>query len=123
MTSLPPPAFTHRLAVASLLALILLCVLWEAVVARSGPNTYWLALKALPLVLAVPGVLKARRYTMQWSTLLIWLYFTEGVMRAWSERGAVGVLALMEVVLSLLYFVAVVLFLRATAPAKATSSA
>jgi uncharacterized membrane protein len=122
MTSLPPPAFTHRLAVASLLALILLCVLWEAVVARSGPNTYWLALKALPLVLAVPGVLKARRYTMQWSTLLIWLYFTEGVMRAWSERGAVGVLALMEIVLSLVYFVAVVLFLRATTPAKAPSS-
>jgi uncharacterized membrane protein len=100
--------------VACLLALILLCLLWETVVAPIKPGSYWMAAKALPLALAVPGVLAGRRYTLQWSTLLIWLYFTEGAMRAWSDRGASAALALMELSLALIYFVAVVLFLRAT---------
>lgn len=111
---LPAPAVSHRIAVASLLALVLLCVLWEAVVAPVKPGSVWFALKALPIAVALPGVLRARRYTLQWSTLLIWLYFTEGVVRAFSDRGPSATLAMIEVVLALVYFAATVLFLRAT---------
>ena len=30
----------------------------------------------------LPGVLRARNYVMQWSVLLIWIYVTEGLVRA-----------------------------------------
>jgi uncharacterized membrane protein len=33
------------------------------------------------------GILRGKLYTYRWSTLLIWLYFTEGVVRAWSDGG------------------------------------
>ena len=32
------------------------------------------------------GLLKNRMYTYRWVSLLVWLYFTEGVVRAWSDR-------------------------------------
>ena len=35
-----------------------------------------------------PGLLRNRMYTYRWLSLLVWLYFTEGVVRAASDRGA-----------------------------------
>jgi hypothetical protein len=40
----------------------------------------------LPLALCVPGLLRHRMYTYRWLSLLVWLYVTEGVVRATSER-------------------------------------
>ena len=71
-------------------------------------------LKALPLMAPLFGVLRARRYTFQWSTLLIWLYFAEGAVRAYSDSGAAARLAVLETALSLGYFAAAVAYLRAT---------
>ena len=101
-------------ASASLIALIFLCVAWELWLApvRSGGST--LVLKALPLLAPLFGVLRGRRYTYQWSSMLIFAYFTEGVVRAWSERGASQVLAFAEIVLSLVFFTAAVCYARAT---------
>ena len=50
------------------------------------------------------GILKGRRYTYQWSSMFILLYFIEGVMRAWSDRGLSARLALGEIALSLVFF-------------------
>jgi uncharacterized membrane protein len=41
---------------------------------------------------------------IRWLSLLIWLYFMEGAVRATSEQGMGATLALLEVVLSLLIF-------------------
>jgi uncharacterized membrane protein len=106
------PARYHLVAIVSLIALIVLCVLWEALLAPVRPGSFWLAIKAAPLLLPLKGVMAGKRYTLQWSTLLIWLYFTEGVVRAFSDRGLAQRLAALEVGLSLVFFVAVVLFLR-----------
>ncbi len=89
-------------ATAALAALIALCLAWELWLAPLRPGGSLLALKALPLALPLGGILKGRRYTYQWSSMLILAYFAEGVMRAWSERGTSQSLAFLEIVLSLL---------------------
>ena len=99
---------------ATLLALIILCLAWEMWLAPLRPGGSLMALKALPLALPLGGVLSGRRYTYQWSSMLILAYFAEGVTRAWSETGASQTLALLEIVLSLTYFIAAVSYARAT---------
>jgi len=107
----PVVAWTQRVAVASLLGLILLGVLWELWLAPTGSGM--LALKVLPLTLALPGVLRRRLYTYRWVSLLVWLYFIEGVVRASGDRGLSAQLALLELVLTLALFAACALHVRA----------
>jgi uncharacterized membrane protein len=99
---------------ASLLALIGLCLAWELWLAPLAPGGTLLALKALPLALPLSGVLQGRRYTYQWSSMLILAYFAEGATRAWSERGVSQALAAAEIALSLAYFATAVSYARAT---------
>ncbi|MEQ1682639.1 MAG: DUF2069 domain-containing protein [Burkholderiaceae bacterium] len=101
---------TRTLALACLLALIALCLAWELWLAPTGRGT--LALKALPLVLAVPGVLAWRMYTFRWLSLVLWLYVAEGAVRAASDRGLGAPLALLEVVLCLVLFAACAAHIR-----------
>ncbi len=105
-------AATRWWAVGSLLALMLLCVAWELWLAPLRPGGSWLALKALPLCLPLVGLLKRRMYTYRWVSLVIWLYFTEGVVRAWSDPAPSRWLALIEVALCLSLFVACTLHVR-----------
>lgn len=101
---------TRTLALACLLALIALCLAWELWLAPTGRGT--LALKALPLALAVPGLLNWRMYTFRWLSLVLWLYVAEGAVRATSDRGLGAPLALLEVVLSLVLFAACAAHIR-----------
>jgi uncharacterized membrane protein len=101
-------------ASASLIALILLGLAWELVLAPVRPGGSWLVLKVLPLLAPLFGVLHGKRYTFQWTTLLIWLYFAEGVVRAWSDAAPAAWLALGEAALALAYFGAAVAYLRLT---------
>lgn len=109
------PLRALRLAAAgSLLGLLVLCLAWEMWIAPLRPGGSFLALKAAPLALAIPGILNGRRYTYQWSSMLILAYFAEGVVRAWSERGASQWLAAAEVALSLVFFASAVAYARLT---------
>jgi uncharacterized membrane protein len=99
-----PVLATCVLAVASALALIALGLAWELALAPTGART--LALKVVPLLLPIAGLLKLRLYTYRWTSLLAWLYFGEGAMRAVSGRGAEALLAAAEAGLSLLLFCA-----------------
>jgi uncharacterized membrane protein len=98
--------------VAALVALIGLCVAWELWLAPLPGGTGALAWKALPLTLAVTGMLRHRLYTYRWMSLLIWLYFTEGVVRAVSDRGTSQWLAGVEVALSTALFVGCLVYVR-----------
>jgi uncharacterized membrane protein len=102
----------HRAACACLLLLIALCLAWELWLAPLRPGGSWLVLKVVPLLLPLRGVLKRDNYTLQWSVLLIWLYFTEGAVRATSEHGLSQGLACVEVALALLYFACAAAYLR-----------
>jgi len=97
-------AWTRTVAVGALLALIALGLAWELWLAPLRPGGSWWALKVLPLALPLAGLLKRRMYTYRWVSLLVWLYFTEGVVRAASERGTSAVLAAVQVALCLLLF-------------------
>jgi uncharacterized membrane protein len=46
--------------------------------------------------------------------MLVLAYFAEGVVRAWSERGAAQALAGAEIALSLIFFAAAVSYAHAT---------
>ena len=104
--------WTRALAVGSLLGLILLGLVWELWLAPLRPGGSWLALKVLPLVLPLAGLLKRRMYTYRWVSLLVWIYFTEGVVRATSDRGPSAWLAALEVLLCLVLFTACALHVR-----------
>ncbi|MEO8121450.1 MAG: DUF2069 domain-containing protein [Rhodoferax sp.] len=109
----PPLVTTTRvLAVGSLLGLIVLGLAWELFLAPIRPGGSWLALKVLPLCIPLAGLLKNRMYTYRWVSLLVWVYFTEGAVRAYSDRPPGNYLAMLEVALCLSLFVACALHVR-----------
>jgi len=112
VTPAPEVALTRHLAVGSLMGLIVLCLTWELWLAPLRPGGSLLALKALPLCLPLAGLLKRRLYTYRWVSLLIWLYFTEGVVRAYSDPWPSQGLAGLEVLLCLTLFAACALHVR-----------
>jgi uncharacterized membrane protein len=59
-------------------------------------------------------LLAGTRYTYQWSSMFVLAYFTEGVMRAWGDRGASQALAGAEVLLTVVFFASVVGYARLT---------
>ncbi|HUQ75805.1 MAG TPA: DUF2069 domain-containing protein [Burkholderiales bacterium] len=101
-------------ASASLVGLVALCLAWELWLAPLRPGGSLIALKALPLAFPVRGVFAGRRYTYQWSSLLILAYFAEGITRGVAERGASQACAAAEVVLSVVFFAAAVAYSRLT---------
>lgn len=105
-TGLAAVSRSRRLAVGCTLGLIVLGLAWELWLAPLRPGGSWLALKVLPLTLPLAGLLKNRMYTYRWLSLLVWLYFTEGMVRATTEGGWSAVLAALEVLLSVLLFIA-----------------
>ena len=102
----------RRAASAALIGLIVLCLAWELWLAPLRPGGSLIALKALPLLLPLRGILRGDRYTYQWASMLILAYFAEGVTRAWSERGASQLLAGAEILLSVAFFAATVAYAR-----------
>ncbi len=90
----------------------MLCLAWELWLAPLRPGGSLVALKAAPLALPLPGILNGRRYTYQWSSMLVLAYFAEGVTRAWSERGLSQALAGAEIALSLAFFASAVAYAR-----------
>jgi uncharacterized membrane protein len=104
----------NLIASVSLIALIFLCLAWELRLAPIQPGGSWLLLKCLPLLAPLFGILNGRRYTYQWASMLILLYFTEGIVRAMTESGVAQWLAVAETALSLLFFGATVAYARLT---------
>jgi uncharacterized membrane protein len=95
----PSLRLARNATLASLLALLALCIAWETWLApmRHG-SLLWL--KGLPLLLPLAGVVRGRRYTYQWLCMFVLLWFVEGIMRSWGDHGMQRVLALFEVLLS-----------------------
>ncbi len=108
----------QKLSIALLLTLAVLGLVWELWLAPLRPGGSWLLLKVLPLLLPLRGLLHGRRYTFQWLSLFIWLYFTEGIVRATSDRGLSAVLGGVETALSVLLFASIAAYARVTAPSR-----
>ena len=95
---------SRAIALGALLGLIALGLAWELWLAPTGRGTW--AIKTLPLILCVRGVWRLRMVTYRWLCLLVWLYVTESLVRATTERGLSAWLAGAEGVLSLILFAA-----------------
>ena len=114
------PVFRHG-ATLSLVGLIVLCLLWELRIAPLRPGGSLLVLKVLPLLLPLRGVLKGNLYTLQWASMLILLYFMEGVVRAYSDPAPMSALmAGFEIALSVVFYLCAILYVR---PAKRAAKA
>ncbi len=117
----PREAFSRNLALVSLIALFVLCLAWELWLAPTGRGT--LAIKAVPLLLPMLGLWRYRLYTFRWLSLMVWLYFAEGAVRATSESGMSAWLASGEVLLSVAIFAACAMQVRQRlAAAKAATA-
>jgi uncharacterized membrane protein len=103
---------TRLIAVSCLIGLIVLGLVWELWLAPLRPGGTLLALKVLPLCFPLTGLLKNRMYTYRWLSLLIWLYFTEGVVRAWGDALPSNYFALMEIFLCVVLFTSCALHVR-----------
>jgi uncharacterized membrane protein len=104
--------FTRWMAVGSLLGLIILGLAWELWLAplRAG-GSFW-AIKVLPLCIPLAGLLKNRMYTYRWVSMLVWLYFIEGVVRAWGDAWPSSGLAGLQTLLCTTLFTACALHVR-----------
>ena len=69
------------LSVALAVALIVLGLAWELMLDPIRPGGSWLALKVLPLVIALKGLYQGRLFTFQWMSLMIWFYVGEALVR------------------------------------------
>ena len=118
---------TRWLAVGSLLGMIVLGLAWELWLAPLRPGGSLLVLKVLPLCIPLAGILKNKMYTYRWVSLMVWLYFTEGAVRAYSDKPPSNYYAMVQVLLCCTLFAACALHvrlrLRPAAPAQATDAA
>ncbi len=104
----PAPVATRKFAALGafvvLAALTALCLAWEWRIAPLRPGGSALVLKALPLAAALPGVFRRRLYTLQWASMLVLLYFAEGIVRGMTDPAPGDLLGWIEVGLSLAFF-------------------
>jgi len=101
-----------RAAVAGLVALTLLELLWETLLAPLRPGGSWLALKALPLALFLVALLRGSTKARGMLALVLPFYFAEAAVRAWTEPGRHGVVAAGAALVTLATFVAMLAWAR-----------
>ena len=87
-------------------------LLWELWLAPLRPGGSWLALKAVPLALILPGLMRGHIKSMQWLSLLLPFYFAESVVRLWSDHGRGAWCAGTALMLSVAGFAALIWFFR-----------
>lgn len=102
----------HRRVIALIVALTVLELMWELVLAPLRPGGSWLALKALPLAATWPGLARGSRRTREAVSLLLLPYFAEGLVRALTESGRHALVAWAATALAIAAFAAVLLSLR-----------
>ena len=105
-------ALLHWTAIGSLLALIGVALAWELSIAAGPDGPGVLALKALPLLLPLFGILRGRRYTYQWAPMLVLAYFVEGVMRGYADGGASAAAGWTQALLAVVFIVSAAYYAR-----------
>ena len=98
----------------SLIGLILLNLIWEIFYNPLRDDGSLMVIKSLILLIPLSGILKKNRYTYQWSSMFILLFFMEGVVRLYSESDASKTMALYQTILSSIFFVSTMFFCKVT---------
>lgn len=100
----------RRLVTALFTALILLGLAWELWLAPLRPGAWLLALKVVPLALALPAIARGAVRAYQWWSMLMLAYLAEGLVRATSDPGPSAALAAIETALAAAAFGAILLY-------------
>ena len=98
----------------SLIGLIILNLLWEIFYNPLHNQGSLMVIKSVILLIPLSGILKKNRYTYQWSSMFILLFFIEGVVRVYSEREISQSMALYQIILSCIFFISTMFFCKAT---------
>lgn len=106
------PSSAARATIAGLVALTALQILWEIVLAPIRPGSAWLALKAVPLALVVPGVARGRRRSAQVLALMLPFYVAEALVRALTEPGRRALVAAVVCAVALATFASLLRWFR-----------
>tara|TARA_S200000501_G_C20340500_1_gene533041 strand:+ start:107 stop:505 length:399 start_codon:yes stop_codon:yes gene_type:complete len=102
----------HKISIFSILSLFLTCITWEFLLAYFNSKSPWLIIKSIPIIFPILSTLKKNIYNLQLSSMFILLYFTEGVVRAWSETGYSLSFAILEIFFTILFFLSSIFYLR-----------
>ena len=107
------PRLLQRIAMASLIALILLSIAfaWPSVPGTASGATLAI-LKIVTLAFVLVRIRRADVYAMQWSSMLILLFVAEGVVRAMSDPQPSAALGGIEAVAAGTFFFAMLAYLR-----------
>ncbi len=121
--SLAVPIERLRLASVSLtIALIVLGLAWETLLAPLRPGGSLLAFKVLPLVFVLPAFWKGRvRHYQLWSMLIL-AYLCEGVVRGMSDGGRSAILGWVETALAVALYLAIMRYVQLRRRAAAGTS-
>jgi len=100
----------QKTALISSVLLCILCIAWEWFLAPLRPHGSFMVLKCLPIVFLLPGLYRGANYQLQALSMIILLYFLEGISRLF-EKGLNPWLAGIELILSSVIFFAVLKYL------------
>jgi len=98
----------------SLICLIILNLLWEIFYNPLQEDGSLMVFKSLILLIPLSGILKKNLYTYQWSSMLILLFFIEGVVRFYSEDELSQMMALFQIILTIIFFISTIFFCKIT---------
>ena len=92
-------------ALVLVISMIIFGISWEIWLNPIRPGGSMLWAKVLPLMLALPGLYKARIYTFQWLSLLVWLYVCEALVRVYTTQKIEILLSIIWLLMSLSLFI------------------
>lgn len=105
------PRFFHRLAAISAVGFLISFLLWPALWAPQRLTLLLHGLFSIPVLIALPGIIRGKLYTHAWSTLLTAVYVAWCAMEAYINVAARAPAAT-TAVLGALWFVSSNLFVR-----------
>ena len=111
---LPGTRFLYALTLTGYLGTLTLLTAWYSWIAplTRFPKSLVLLVLVVPLLFPLRGLLHGRKYTFAWSCFLALLYFTHGVMEAYSDA-ITRPLGLLEVTLSSIWFLSAMTYVKA----------
>ncbi|RLU01521.1 DUF2069 domain-containing protein [Ketobacter sp.] len=104
--------FCRTLTLGLLAALLLLFVAWRVIFI---PVEHWitiLLIHMIPLILFIPGMLARKPKVFIWFCFVILLYFCQGVMSSFALPTILGVMGLLETILTIGAFCAAMMAAR-----------
>lgn len=104
--------FARILTLVALGGLIILFVVWRAIVLPAEHAITIIAIHAIPLLLFIPGLLARKPKVFIWLCFVILLYFCQGIMSSFALPSALGVIGLLESILTSWLFCAAMMAAR-----------